>query len=106
MADGCFLQSVDVKPGESYAVSAVTRRGGKGRTWVRVRWQTAAGRWTAETSDKILLPGRADGDWREIFGLADVPPGVAKLVVLLSIASQTGPKDSAWFDDVQVFRIE
>ena len=106
VADGCFLQSMDVKPGETYAVSAVTRRVGKGRTWVRVRWQTAAGRWTAETSDKLLLPDEADGGWREIFGVADVPPGVGKLVVLLSIAGQTEPKDSAWFDDVQVCRIE
>ena len=106
VADGCFLQSVDVKPGESYAVSAVTRRRGKGRTWVRVRWQTAAGRWTAETRDKLLLPDQARGDWREIFGVVDVPSGVGKLVVLLSVTGQGSPQDMAWFDDVQVCRIE
>jgi hypothetical protein len=107
------------KPGEVYAVGAWMKVRGKGRAWLRVRWQTADGKWTAESLDRILAPGRAPaGEWGEAAGIADVPPGAGRIVLLLGIAGRpTRPAfagagrypsadDAAWFDDAAVVRIE
>ncbi len=127
VANGCFLQSCPVKQGEQYAVGAVRRLQGKGEAWLRVRWQTAEGKWAAEALDVLIhceepragvhtlpeepragmhaLPGGQDG-WGEMLGVAEVPEGVGRLVLLLSVADQPTPDDAAWFDNVRVHRLE
>jgi len=130
VADGCFLQAVEVQPGRRYAVRGFYRLRGRGRAWIRVRWQTADGRWTAEARDRILLADRPAGSepgpdgWTEVFGAVEVPrkdgglgdkagppsgkpsAAVGRLVVLLVVRDQKGPDDVAWFDDVAVYPLD
>ncbi|HPD14226.1 MAG TPA: hypothetical protein PLE19_04720 [Planctomycetota bacterium] len=106
VANGCFLQACAVRPGERYAVGALCRLQGQGEAWLRVRWQTAEGRWTAEALD-VLIPCEAPRDrWGEMLGVVEVPEGVGRLLVLLGIADQAASDDVAWFDEVRVHRLE
>ncbi|MDY0169619.1 MAG: hypothetical protein RBS80_23960 [Thermoguttaceae bacterium] len=103
---GCFLQAHPVEPGQRYAIAARVRTQGAGDTWLRVRWQTAEGRWTAEIKDRMLFPGTPNDDgWREVFGVVEVPEEVGSLVILLGVGNQPSPDDAAWFDQVQLHRL-
>lgn len=105
VANGCFLQHHEVEAGERYAVRAVCRRQGEGRTWVRVRWQTTAGAWTAQARDQLAFcPGPPD-QWSEIFAVVEVPEGADRLVILLGVGGQGSADDVAWFDDVELYRL-
>ena len=106
VANGCFIQSYPVEPGQHYAVRAVRRLQGRGDAWLRVRWQTPESRWTAVSQDKLIHAGGPRGEWAELFGVAVVPEGVGRLVLLLGAAGQATPEDVAWFDDVEVHRLE
>jgi hypothetical protein len=106
VANGGFLQSVSVRPGETYAVRAVRRLQGKGDAWLRIRWQTADGKWTAEEREALLYAAGPREAWREFFGVVEVPDGVGRLLFLLCISGQTSPADLAWFDDVQLVKLE
>ncbi|MDD4870454.1 MAG: hypothetical protein PHR77_07825 [Kiritimatiellae bacterium] len=104
---GCFIQSHDVKAGEMYVVTTSGRIQGKGRTHVRVRWQTAEGKWIHENLDRMITPVKSqDGKWSEMTGVAEVPANVGKLVILLGVSDQRSTDDVAWFDDVLLYRIE
>jgi hypothetical protein len=119
VANGCFIQSHKVRPGERYAVRAVRRLQGRGEAWLRVRWQTADGKWTAETQDQLVycedprasmhaLPN-GEGpreEWGELFGVVEVPEGVGRLLILLCVGNQPTANDVAWFDDVQLHKLE
>jgi hypothetical protein len=106
VANGCFTQGVPVKAGQTYAVQGACRVQGKGKAWIRVRWQTADGRWTLEELDKIIPPRQGSGEWGEMFSVVDVPQGAGRLVILLCIVGRTGQQDAAWFDDVCLYKIE
>ena len=104
--NGCYIQYLPVKPGETYAVRAWLRQKGDGPGWIRVRWQTPETKWTQESQDVLLMsaPDQAKNEWREISGLASVPEGVGRMVILLCAANQS-ENDSVWFDDAQVFKM-
>jgi hypothetical protein len=104
-ADGCFIQSCDVKPGEHYAVRVMRRLAGGGRAHVRVRWQTPDGRWTLESQDRMIHADAPPGEWAELLGVVEVPEGVGRLVVLLGAGGQPSPQDAAWYDDVELYRL-
>jgi hypothetical protein len=106
VANGCFIQSYGVKAGEHYAVGAARRLAGKGDAWIRVRWQTAEGKWTAEALDVLIHCEAPRGEWGEMLGVIEVPEGAGRLLVLLGVADQPTPDDAAWFDDVRVHRLE
>jgi len=106
--NGCIIQSIAVKPGESYVVQAWNRQLGQGNCWMRVRWQTADNKWTDEASD-VLLFARKNADqqeWQRIQGVATVPADAGKMVILLSAANQPTAQDVAWYDDVHVYKIQ
>ncbi len=107
-ADGCFGQNVKVLAGASYAVTGWVRRGGQGFAGIAIRWKDVQGRWTAEGRDFLLKPaGLADSQgWREHVGLVRIPESAAEMVVLLVARRHKGALDQAWFDDVQVVRIQ
>jgi len=105
VANGCFIQGHASQPGDRYAVRAVTRTGGRGDTWIRVRWQTEDGKWIAENKDRIFLPDETLGPWREIFGVVEVPDGAGRLVILLGVGRQESTEDIALFDDVSLHRL-
>ena len=103
---GCFLQSIKSEAGASYVVTAKARRQGRGTVHIRVRWQTAEGKWIAEDLDTMIFPDKSTSDWQPMLGLATAPEGVGRLVVLLGIGGQKNDSDVAWFDDVCVSRID
>ncbi|MBT3376470.1 MAG: hypothetical protein HN742_41650 [Lentisphaerae bacterium] len=100
---GCFIQTYDVAEGECYAIRARVKTSGRTRTWLRVRWQTAEGRWTQQSLDVVVGPETPGTDsWAQLLAAPTVPEGAGKLVVLLGMGSQESPEDAVWFDDVQV----
>jgi hypothetical protein len=104
--NGCFIQYLPVKPGETYAVRAWFKQKGASPGWIRVRWQTSENKWTSEQQDVLLMPTpsqNTDG-WQELSGLVTVPASAGRIVLLLSVANQT-KEDSVWFDDAQVFKV-
>jgi len=102
---GCFLQSYPAALGERYAVRAQCKLQGKGDGSIRVRWQTADGDWTAEILDKMIYGGSSPGEWHERFGVAEVPEGAGRLVLLLGVRGQDSPGDVLWYDDVELYRL-
>jgi len=93
VANGCFLQSYPAQPGERYAVRAVRRMQGTGSAWLRIRWQTAESRWTAEQRDRLIpCPGPRD-QWSEMLAVVAVPDTAGRLVILLGIRDQRTPAD-------------
>jgi len=106
VANGCFIQAHDVKPGERYAVHAVRRLAGKGDAFIRIRWQTAEGKWTAETLDVLIYAEGPREAWAEMLGVAEVPQSAGRLLILLCAMDQPSPADAVWFDGVALYRIE
>lgn len=106
VANGCFIQSYDVKAGEHYAVGAARRLAGRGDAWIRIRWQTAEGKWTAEALDVLIHCEAPRGEWGEMLGVVEVPEGAGRLLVLLGVGDQPSDNDIAWLDDVRVHRLE
>jgi len=105
-AEGCFIQSHDVRPGQRYAVRAVRRLQGRGTAHLRIRWQTAEGRWTLESQDKIVHAKGAPQEWHELLGVVQVPEGAGRLVILLGTSGQASPEDVCWYDDVELCRLD
>ena len=105
VAGGCFIQTYKATPGERYAVRAACKVHGNGNAWLRVRWQTADGRWTAETQDQLFYCGSSPDNWQKLFGVVEVPEGVGRLLVLLSVEGQDSVEDAAWFDDVELYKL-
>jgi hypothetical protein len=104
MADGCFLQTVQVQSGERYAIAARARQTGRGTARLIVRWKTTDDRWTAEEQDRRLGLTHRDV-WNELATVVVVPEGAGRLAVLLSAKQQTSDADFAQFDDVRLVRI-
>ncbi len=101
VSHGCLLQAIPVQPRERYVVGARGRSLGRGKVYLRVRWQTPDGRWTREDLDVLAFPSPVDqSDWQELFTAVQVPEGVGKLLVLLLAQGQKDSDDIAWFDDV------
>ncbi len=106
VAGGCFLQSHAVEPRGRYAVAARVRTQGAGDTWLRVRWQTADSRWTAEIKDGLFFAqALAEDGWREVFGVVEVPEEAGRLAILLGVGNQASDDDIAWFDGVEPHRL-
>lgn len=122
---GCFIQALEVKPGETYAVQADCLPRGASSPTLMVRWQTAAGRWTHEGDDRtfvfraggreraesvaattasVELPARTE-PWQTALGVVTVPPDVGQLVILLNVAGQTTGQDACWFDELALYRL-
>jgi len=106
VANGCFIQRHNVRPGERYAVRAVRRLQGKGEASIRIRWQTGEGKWSAEALDVLIFAEEPRDAWREMFGVVEVPEGVGQLVILLGARDQTTPNDIVWFDDVALYNLK
>jgi hypothetical protein len=104
--NGCFIQRYPVRPGDRFAVRAVRKLQGAGRAWVRVRWQTPEGKWTAEIQDRVFHTDGPREKWGEIFGVVEVPEAAGQLVILLGVGDQAADKDIAWFDDVELWRLD
>ncbi len=102
---GCFIQSHDVKAGDTYAVEADGLSRGASNPTLVVRWQTAEGRWTHESDDRTFVFRPGAGDWRSSFGVVTVPPGAGRLVILLNVTGQIAETDVCWFDNLSLYRV-
>lgn len=102
---GCFLQSHEVKPGETYAVQADCLSRGSSNPTLIVRWQTAESRWTHEADDHTFVFKSGTGEWRRAFGVVRVPPEVGKLVILLNVTGPGDATNACWFDNLAVYRL-
>ena len=105
VANGCFIQTYRAVAGERYAVRAAYKIHGNGNAWLRVRWQTAAGQWTAETQDQLFYGGTSHDRWQQLFGVVQVPEGAGRLLILLSTEGHNAAQDAAWFDDVDLYKL-
>lgn len=103
---GCLIQAVSVAPGERYLVAARRRVQGEGSASIRVRWQTPEGKWHAEVLDRFLGAADGNGDWALVAGVAEVPDGAGRMVLLLLADGQRSDEDVIWWDDVVAFRLE
>jgi hypothetical protein len=103
VTSGCFLQGHLVRPGERYIVRAMRKIRGQGETTLRIRWQTAAGHWIADTQDRVFYAAGPRDAWSELFGVVEVPAEAGKLLILLEVAGQQSADDAAWFDDVELY---
>ncbi|MDP6637457.1 MAG: hypothetical protein QGG42_21370 [Phycisphaerae bacterium] len=104
--EGCFLQKHRAKRGDRYVVRAFCRIRGKGDIQMRIRWQTADDKWTATQHDKILQPAGADDKWSELLAVAEVPDGAEQLIIILLTKNQQTDKDTVWFDDVELYKLD
>ncbi len=104
---GCWVQGVNAPPGRRFLVTAKVRQSGSGSPSLTVRWQTAEGKWTAESRDVRFAPAAGEASaWREIIGSVKVPEGAGRLVVLLGAGGQNKPEDRIWYDDAAVIAWE
>jgi hypothetical protein len=107
VGEGCFIQdSAPVKPGERYHVSGSYKLRGQGSALIRVRWQTTEGKWTHDQLDKLIYGKGKAGEWVSLSGVAEVPEGVGKLIILLGVGGQMTDQDVTWFDDVHLYRLD
>jgi hypothetical protein len=102
---GCFIQSHDVRPGETYAVQAECLPRGSSNPTLIARWQTAEGRWTHEHDDRTFVFRPDEGAWPKAFGVITVPSAVGKLVILLNVTGQVADTDVCWFDNLALYRL-
>jgi hypothetical protein len=102
---GCFLQSHEVKPGETYAVQADCLSRGSSNPTLIVRWQTTGSRWTHEPDDRTFGFKPGAGEWRRAFGVVRVPSDVGKLVILLNVTGPGDETNACWFDNLALYRL-
>lgn len=103
---GCLIQRLEVTPGERYAVVAWCKVQGQGSPSLAVRWQTAEGKWHAEAFDRSLSVVGREGDWQQYAGMAVVPEGAARLVLLPGVNGQQTEQDLVYWDDIVALRVQ
>jgi len=106
VSEGCLIHSVPVAPGERYVVGAWRRIQGGGSGSLTMRWQTAEGKWHAETLDRSFGAPNMGADWELVSGAGVVPEGAGRMVLLLSASGQSTEQDVIWWDDVVALRVE
>lgn len=104
---GVFIQGIDVKPGEKYAVRAWMRQMGHGVGSISITWQTAEGKWTDKIRNVMLYPQKSlkNGTWQPIGGVVTVPEHAGHLILQLAAGGQHSPESVIWFDDVEVYKV-
>jgi hypothetical protein len=105
VAGGCLIQNYKAAAGERYAIRAAYKVHGNGNAWLRVRWQTPEGQWTAETQDKLIYGPTSSDRWQQLFGVVEVPERAGRLLILLAVEDQSAADDVAWFDDVELYKL-
>jgi len=107
ITNGCIIQGFEVKPGESYVVRSWLRQIGNNLGNIRIRWQTATGKWIAQSKDvMIYAPTPTTQNWQMLAGMVTVPEDAAKLIILLNATGPASPNSIIWYDDVEAFRVQ
>jgi hypothetical protein len=107
-ASACYLQSVNVQPGEGYLCRLSAMRiptGGRDEARLTVRWRTAGGSWLADrSSERTATLAREANGWQPLFLFVTAPEGAGKLTFMCSVGGQD-EETSAGFDDCAVHLI-
>jgi len=105
--NGSLIQAIDVKPGATYLIRGWMRQTGEGMGFVWVRWQHDGQFVESSASDSMMTgkPTDKQDSWKKIEGIATVPEGASKLVVLLYAMRQDSAEDNIWYDDLQIYKI-
>ena len=106
-AAACLMQTLPVKPGESYLASVFARAhaGAKGNASLAVKFKDAAGKWLPEnTGCSSRVPADATSNWTRIAVVAKVPKEAASLVWMAS-ANDQGDGEEIHFDTASLKRL-
>ena len=106
---GCLLQSIPVKPGQKYLVRGKLRTDGNSTAGISVQWRKPDLNWDFAAGLHTLAPQSIPGNekWRKCERILTVPDAdIGYLVILLNAGGQTMPQDQAWFDDIEIYRLD
>ncbi len=107
-SSACYLQNVEVTPGERYLCQLWARREpADDRSEVRlaIRWRTPKGSWYPDSSNDRsvqLQPGLPG--WQPLYVLVTAPEEGGRLVFMCSVTGQD-EQTAAFFDDCALYRI-
>ena len=102
---GCLIQAHAARPGETYVITAQCVSRGHSSPTLLIRWQTAKERWTDESEDQTFTFNNPADQWQEAWGVATVPSGAGRIVILLNVTGQTSDEDVCWFDNLALYRV-
>jgi len=105
-SSACYLQKVDVRPGQRYLCLLWVKQGHPDEDGVAslgVRWQTSADEWhpRSDLESKVDLP-EPGPDWQLLALATTVPDGAGRLVFMLSAKYQK-PGVRVLFDDAALY---
>lgn len=104
--DGSILQSVPVKPGESYLVMASSRQKGNTPSMMAVKWRSSDMRWTAKHMDvRDSFKEALQNGWKRASFIVTVPEEVSYMTVVFETESQGTPDCICHLDDVQAYKL-
>ena len=107
---GCYIQKHDVKPDQAYAIEADMFTRGNAKIILEVRWLDKNKKWLNGTGEerKFAFVGKKD-QWQKASGIVKTPDSkkLGKMVILLRVVGgQYTPKDTCWFDNLKVYRLD
>jgi hypothetical protein len=101
------LQSVPVKPGETYLASVHVRGqlGKQAESELVIQWQDAAGKWLTKAPKRSdRLPAGGSREWTRLSTFVQVPEGAGRLIFSVSAYHQTDA-DALHIDDASLRRL-
>jgi hypothetical protein len=104
---GCFLQTIPVKPGERYLLQAHCRTQNTGLATIMIGYKTMGGAsWMSHTNRRVSIqPVRKEGG-TEIFTLfVVVPPEADTLVVQLNAHGQPTMESVLWWQSAKLVKV-
>jgi hypothetical protein len=106
--NGCFIQNIKVKPGETYVIQGWLRRAGLGVGSLKAGWKTADNKWINDANGPIFYAvdeNYKENTWQKIEGIVTAPENAGILSLLCCGQYQRLLQDQIWFDDIAVFNI-
>ena len=101
--EGCFIHSIDVKPGEIYACEAFKKGGENSR--MKIRWMHDK-KWLITYKYDVTIPFCGEPDeqgWQRAFGFVQVPPEANRLHLLIGTGLK--PEETVRFDNPGIYLI-
>jgi hypothetical protein len=105
--NGCFLQTVVVRPGERYLIQGYVRAQGTGLGTLSVGFKTDGGaKWLPGPTRRVAIqPVRTDGSGEDFALAVTVPAEAGILVVQLNVSGQPSERDTLRWKRAEVFRL-
>ena len=106
---GCFIQTIEVKPGQQYIIEAYSRAAGQAKPLLKVRWRGKTGDWISTYHDvSALFDSQSDdeqGEWLRSVTILTVPERAKQMVVLLYSFGGESDADIVWFSDIGAYEL-